>query len=186
MAEAKPWMTDGPSMESVPPRILLGPGPSMVNPRVLQAMMQNMIGYLDPDYVLIMEEVSELLKDGVPDRRRDDLGAVRHRIVRDGGGAVQHTGAGGYGGHLHLRVLRRADGGHGDACRRQCRHAALRMGPSLPGRDARKDAERALLSQARRLRYTRRRPQVSGSRWRASHSSHAPTTRCSWWTRSRR
>ncbi len=62
MAEAKPWMTDGPSMESVPPRILLGPGPSMVNPRVLQAMMQNMIGYLDPDYVLIMEEVSELLK----------------------------------------------------------------------------------------------------------------------------
>ena len=41
----------------VPPRILLGPGPSMVHPRVLQAMMQPMIGYLDPDFVLIMDEV---------------------------------------------------------------------------------------------------------------------------------
>ena len=45
----------------VPPRVLLGPGPSMVNPRVLQAMMQNMIGYLDPDYVSVLEEVSGLL-----------------------------------------------------------------------------------------------------------------------------
>ena len=50
------------AVPAVPPRILLGPGPSMVNPRVLQAMMQNMIGYLDPDYVLILEEVSDLLK----------------------------------------------------------------------------------------------------------------------------
>ncbi|MCY4654055.1 MAG: aminotransferase class V-fold PLP-dependent enzyme, partial [Dehalococcoidia bacterium] len=46
---------------SVPDRVLLGPGPSMVSPRVLQAMMQNMIGYLDPDYVLILEDVSGLL-----------------------------------------------------------------------------------------------------------------------------
>ncbi len=46
----------------VPPRILLGPGPSAANPRVLQAMMAPMIGYLDPDFVLIMDEVSELLK----------------------------------------------------------------------------------------------------------------------------
>jgi alanine-glyoxylate transaminase/serine-glyoxylate transaminase/serine-pyruvate transaminase len=34
----------------------------MVHPRVLQAMMQNMIGYLDPDFIKIMDEVSELLK----------------------------------------------------------------------------------------------------------------------------
>ena len=49
-------------MPTVPPRILLGPGPSMVHPRVLQAMMSDMIGYLDPDFILIMDEVSELLK----------------------------------------------------------------------------------------------------------------------------
>lgn len=47
---------------SVPSRILLGPGPSNVSPRVLQAMMQPMIGYMDPDFMLIMDEVRELLK----------------------------------------------------------------------------------------------------------------------------
>ena len=52
---------DSAAMMGVPPRILLGPGPSMVNTRVLQAMMQNMIGYLDPDYVLMLEQVSNLL-----------------------------------------------------------------------------------------------------------------------------
>ena len=51
-----------PETASVPPRILLGPGPSMVNTRVLRAMMENMIGYLDPDYVLMLEDVSDLLK----------------------------------------------------------------------------------------------------------------------------
>ena len=50
------------AIPSVPPRILLGPGPSMANPRVLQAMMQPMIGYLDPDFLLIMQEVADLLK----------------------------------------------------------------------------------------------------------------------------
>ncbi len=46
----------------VPPRILLGPGPSNAHPRVLQAMMSNMIGYLDPDFMIIMDEVADLLK----------------------------------------------------------------------------------------------------------------------------
>ena len=46
----------------VPPRILLGPGPSTAHPRVLQAMMTPMIGYLDPDFVKVMDEVSELLR----------------------------------------------------------------------------------------------------------------------------
>lgn len=47
---------------AIPPRILLGPGPSNVSPRVLQAMMQPMIGYLDPDFMLILDEVRELLQ----------------------------------------------------------------------------------------------------------------------------
>lgn len=49
------------AMRAVPPRILLGPGPSNANQRVLQAMMTPMIGYLDPDFLLIMEEISGLL-----------------------------------------------------------------------------------------------------------------------------
>ncbi|MDA1348455.1 MAG: alanine--glyoxylate aminotransferase family protein [Chloroflexi bacterium] len=63
---AKDFMTNPPVPESkmpmVPPRILLGPGPSAAHPRVLQAMMSHMIGYLDPDFLLIMDEVSYLLK----------------------------------------------------------------------------------------------------------------------------
>lgn len=50
-------------MPTVPPRILLGPGPSTADSRVLQAMMAPMIGYLDPDFLLIMDELSNLMKE---------------------------------------------------------------------------------------------------------------------------
>jgi alanine-glyoxylate transaminase/serine-glyoxylate transaminase/serine-pyruvate transaminase len=43
-------------------RILLGPGPSCVDPRVLQAMARPMIGHLDPIFLEIMEEVQEHLR----------------------------------------------------------------------------------------------------------------------------
>jgi alanine-glyoxylate transaminase/serine-glyoxylate transaminase/serine-pyruvate transaminase len=44
------------------PRILLGPGPSMVDPRVLQAMAQPLVGHLDPIFLKLMDETQELLK----------------------------------------------------------------------------------------------------------------------------
>jgi alanine-glyoxylate transaminase/serine-glyoxylate transaminase/serine-pyruvate transaminase len=43
-------------------RILLGPGPSNVSPRVLKAMASPMLGHLDPDYVGLMEEIKKLLR----------------------------------------------------------------------------------------------------------------------------
>ena len=43
-------------------RILLGPGPSMVNPRVLRAMAQPLVGHLDPQFIQVMNEVQELLR----------------------------------------------------------------------------------------------------------------------------
>ncbi len=48
---------------AIPERILLGPGPSMADPRVLRAMNQPMIGYLDPAYLNIMNEVAQNLRD---------------------------------------------------------------------------------------------------------------------------
>ena len=45
-----------------PQRILMGPGPSDVSPRVLEAMSRPTIGHLDPLFVEMMEEVKELLK----------------------------------------------------------------------------------------------------------------------------
>jgi alanine-glyoxylate transaminase / serine-glyoxylate transaminase / serine-pyruvate transaminase len=42
-------------------RILLGPGPSMIAPRVLRAMGAPMLSHLDPDFVHIMDDVRERL-----------------------------------------------------------------------------------------------------------------------------
>src|SRR5260370_29981563 len=51
-------------MDSLQPplRILLGPGPSDVHPRVLRAMATPLIGHLDPQFLQIMNETQELLR----------------------------------------------------------------------------------------------------------------------------
>jgi alanine-glyoxylate transaminase/serine-glyoxylate transaminase/serine-pyruvate transaminase len=45
-----------------PLRVLLGPGPSNVHPRVYQAMMAPVLGHLDPDFLKIMDETKDLLR----------------------------------------------------------------------------------------------------------------------------
>lgn len=45
-----------------PQRILMGPGPSDVPARVLQALSQPTIGHLDPLFIQMMDEVKELLQ----------------------------------------------------------------------------------------------------------------------------
>jgi alanine-glyoxylate transaminase/serine-glyoxylate transaminase/serine-pyruvate transaminase len=45
-----------------PTRILMGPGPSNVHPRVLEAMARPTIGHLDPKFIQLMDEIKELLK----------------------------------------------------------------------------------------------------------------------------
>lgn len=45
-----------------PQRILLGPGPSTVHPRVLQAMSLPLVGHLDPYFLEIMDRTQELLR----------------------------------------------------------------------------------------------------------------------------
>ena len=54
-------MTDYLKELQMPNRILLGPGPSNVNPRVLQAMMTPILGHLDPDFWHVLDEVREML-----------------------------------------------------------------------------------------------------------------------------
>jgi len=44
-----------------PKRLLFGPGPSMVAPRVYQALGQQIVGHLDPFFFQVTEEVRELL-----------------------------------------------------------------------------------------------------------------------------
>lgn len=44
------------------PRLLLGPGPSDAHPRVLTAMATPLIGHLDPQFLVMMNEVQEMLR----------------------------------------------------------------------------------------------------------------------------
>src|SRR5215813_12483282 len=45
-----------------PQRTLMGPGPTEIHPRVLTTMSQPAIGYLDPVFVEMMEELKQLLR----------------------------------------------------------------------------------------------------------------------------
>lgn len=45
-----------------PDRILLGPGPSNVHPRVMRAMLAPVVGHLDPYFITIMEDTMSLLR----------------------------------------------------------------------------------------------------------------------------
>lgn len=43
-------------------RILMGPGPSDVHPRVLKAMATPLVGHLDPEFVTIMDEIKGMVQ----------------------------------------------------------------------------------------------------------------------------
>jgi alanine-glyoxylate transaminase/serine-glyoxylate transaminase/serine-pyruvate transaminase len=45
-----------------PARLLLGPGPSQVHPRVLRALSAPLVGHLDPAFLAMMEDVKTLLR----------------------------------------------------------------------------------------------------------------------------
>ena len=45
-----------------PVRTLMGPGPSDVHPRILEALSRPTIGHLDPKFVEMMEEVKSMLQ----------------------------------------------------------------------------------------------------------------------------
>ncbi|MBD0305468.1 MAG: alanine--glyoxylate aminotransferase family protein [Nitrospiraceae bacterium] len=45
-----------------PPRVLMGPGPSLVHARVLRAMSAPLLGHLDPAFLAIMNDIQRLLR----------------------------------------------------------------------------------------------------------------------------
>jgi alanine-glyoxylate transaminase/serine-glyoxylate transaminase/serine-pyruvate transaminase len=52
------------------PRLLLGPGPSDAHPRVLTAMTTPLLGHLDPQFLEIMTETAEMLRQAFVTRNR--------------------------------------------------------------------------------------------------------------------
>lgn len=51
-----------PKQITMPPRLLLGPGPSNVHPRVRAAISMNEVGHLDPMFLHLMTETQELMR----------------------------------------------------------------------------------------------------------------------------
>jgi len=50
--------------EFLPPqRLLLGPGPSLVHPRVLRALATPLVGHLDPAFLTVMNDIQTLLRN---------------------------------------------------------------------------------------------------------------------------
>lgn len=51
-----------PPQLDMPPRLLLGPGPSNAHPRVLQAISTRQVGHLDPTFIGVMNDIQEMLR----------------------------------------------------------------------------------------------------------------------------
>ena len=63
MSEARTTTNEGSTGElGHDPRVLLGPGPSNLHPRVSRAMASPILGYLDPEFLAVMDQTMALLR----------------------------------------------------------------------------------------------------------------------------
>ncbi len=112
-------------------RILLGPGPSMVPPRVMRAMAAPVLSHLDPDLMAMMDELR-----GTADGRVPIAGGlvlvrgVGHRHVGHGDGGGQPRGRRHARALDCRRLLRRSDRRHERAVRRGRDAPVVRVGQS--------------------------------------------------------
>ena len=102
----------------VPPRVLLGPGPSEANARVLKAMTTPMLGYLDTKFVEVMDDTVALLREVFGTENRltfpvsgtgtAGMEAALANIVEPGDGVV--VGINGYFGERIADIATRCGG----------------------------------------------------------------------------
>lgn len=55
-------MAELPPVLNPPVRVLMGPGPSDIHPRVLAAMARPTVGHLDPYYLQLMDDLQQMLR----------------------------------------------------------------------------------------------------------------------------
>jgi alanine-glyoxylate transaminase/serine-glyoxylate transaminase/serine-pyruvate transaminase len=101
-----------------PVRILMGPGPSGVDPRVLAAASHTMLGHLDPDFLGIMDDVAAMLRQvfrtshertlAVPGTGTSGMEAAVVNLIEPGDRVV--VGVAGYFGARMAEIVRRAGG----------------------------------------------------------------------------
>lgn len=68
----QPVATHFPALKP-PQRFLFGPGPSMVHPRVYEALSKPIVGHLDPYFIQVMNDVQQLLKTAFGTREGSTL-----------------------------------------------------------------------------------------------------------------
>ena len=83
-----------------PQRTLMGPGPTEIHPRVLTTMSQPAIGYLDPVFVEMMEELKSLLRYAYQTKNALTFPISGPGLGRHGVLLRQHGGAGRQGRRL--------------------------------------------------------------------------------------
>ena len=93
-----------------PVRVLMGPGPSDIHPRVLSALAKGTVGHLDPYFLQVMDGVQQMLREVFRTQNRNDVRRQRHRFGRHGSGGRQSDRAGRHDGRLRQRRLRRPHG----------------------------------------------------------------------------
>ena len=72
-----------------PKRLLYGPGPSQVYPRIYQAMAQPIVGHLDPYFFQVSQGVQKGLRAVFGTHERADHSDLGHRLGRNGNGGLQ-------------------------------------------------------------------------------------------------
>src|SRR5262245_48512441 len=101
-----------------PPRILMGPGPAAVDPRVLAAMSHALLGHLDPSFLAVMDDVREMLRKvfrtgnqttlAVSGTGTASMEAALVNVIEPGDGVV--VGVAGYFGARMAEIARRCGG----------------------------------------------------------------------------
>ena len=127
------------------PRVLLGPGPSEVHPRVLAALGMPLLGHLDPEFVAIMDQTQGLLRQVFKTENRLTMAvsgtgsagmeAVVVNLIEPGDKMLVCVN-GVFGGRMVDVAGRAGAAGHGD-------RAPLRRGLRPPGGPRRRPAGQA-------------------------------------------
>ena len=63
-------------------RLLLGPGPSNPYPEVMEAFQRPVLGHLDPDFLVVLDEIADRLRAVFQTANALDAADQRHRLGR--------------------------------------------------------------------------------------------------------
>ena len=138
-------------------RLLLGPGPSNPYPEAMAALARPVLGHMDPEFLVVLDETMERLRDGVPHRERAHAADQRHRLGGHGGVLRQPARAGRHRDRRRQRRVRRPHVRGRAPLRRRGRARRGGVGPrARPAAPARR-AARAPATRASSPSCTRRR-----------------------------